>query len=222
MTTGRSAPVPDLVPIGAVVAELAAEFPEVTASKIRYLEAEGLVEPQRTARGSRRYAREDIAALRRVLRLQRDEFLPLSVIRDRVASPEAEGSGPGSGLVPPSRVRAPRLRAMTIAEVAQRSGVSEQAVRELESFGLVTHLDSTAVDVCRAVARLGTYGIEPRHLRSFRAAADRETGLVRQALAPVVGTLGTAEAREEVARLLAVMLDLHVALLRQRSSTLDV
>lgn len=208
------------MPIGAVVAQLAAEFPEITASKIRYLEEEGLVEPQRTARGSRRFAPEDVETLRRVLRLQRDEFLPLSVIRERL---EATLDDPGeAAAVPAARLRAPRPRAMTIAEVAHRSGLTEDAVRGLEDFGLVTRLDASAVDVCRAVARLESYGIEARHLRSFRAAADRETGLVRQALAPVLGTQGSAEAREEVARLLSVMLDLHVALLRQRSSTLDI
>lgn len=207
------------MPIGAVVAQLASEFPDVTPSKIRYLEAEGLVEPQRTARGSRRYAPDDIAMLRRVLRLQRDEFLPLAVIRERLG--EAPDVDPEGSVVPPSRVRPPRPRAMSVAEIAQRSQMTEDAVRELESFGLVTQWDASAVDVCRAVARLEGYGIEPRHLRSFRAAADRETGLVKQALAPLLGSLGSAEAREEVARLLAVMLDLHVALLRQRSSTLE-
>lgn len=220
MTGGREASTPDLVPIGAVVALLAGEFPDVSASKIRYLEAEGLVEPQRTARGSRRYAPSDIDTLRRVLRLQRDEFLPLAVIRERLGSTvDAPHDAPA---VPVARLRPPKPRAMTVAEVAHRSGLTEGAVRELESFGLVTRLDASAVEVCQAVARLEAYGIEARHLRSFRAAADRETGLVRQALAPMLGTLGSAEAREEVARLLSVMLDLHVALLRQRSSTLDV
>lgn len=206
-------------PIGAVVAELAEEFPDLTASKIRYLEAEGLIEPMRTARGSRRYADADVDRLRRILRLQRDEFLPLSVIAERLAQPDAPASGPGT--VPATRLRAPRPRRMSSAEVAQRSGVDAATLKELTAHGLVTEMDSSAVDVCRLVARLREYGIEPRHLRSFRVAADREIGLVQQALAPRRGSASSLEERELTAQLLALLLDLHVALVRQRSSTLE-
>ena len=206
-------------PIGAVVAELAEEFPDLTASKIRYLEAEGLIEPMRTARGSRRYADADVDRLRRILRLQRDEFLPLSVIAERLAQPDAPASGPGT--VAATRLRAPRPRRMSSAEVAQRGGVDAATLKELTAHGLVTEMDSSAVDVCRLVARLREYGIEPRHLRSFRVAADREIGLVQQALAPRRGSASSLEERELTAQLLALLLDLHVALVRQRSSTLE-
>ena len=206
-------------PIGAVVAELSGEFPHLTASKIRYLEAEGLIEPMRTPRGSRRYAAADVERLRRILRLQRDEFLPLSVISERLARPdEAEGQPPA---VPPSRLRPPRARRMTEAEVAQRGGIDAATLEELVTHGLVSQMDSGAVEVCRLVARLRDYGIEPRHLRSFRVAADREIGLVQQALAPRRGSAPSLEARELTAELLALLLDLHVALVRQRSSTLE-
>lgn len=206
-------------PIGAVVAELSEEFPDLTASKIRYLEAEGLIEPLRTARGSRRYVDADIDRLRRILRLQRDEFLPLSVIAERLAQPDAPESGIAS--VPATRLRAPRPRRMSSAEVAQRGGVDAATLKELAAHGLITEMDSSAVDVCRLVARLREYGIEPRHLRSFRVAADREVGLVQQALAPRRGSTSSLEERELTAQLLALLLDLHIALVRQRSSTLE-
>lgn len=206
-------------PIGAVVSELAEEFPDLTASKIRYLESEGLIEPMRTARGSRRYADADVDRLRRILRLQRDEFLPLSVIAERLAQPDASAEAPGT--VPAMRLRAPRPRRMSAAEVAQRGGVDAATLKELTEHGLVTDMDSSAVDVCRLVARLREYGIEPRHLRTFRVAADREIGLVQQALAPRRGSASSMEERELTAQLLALLLDLHVALVRQRSSTLE-
>lgn len=208
-----------LRPIGAVVAELSGEFPRLTASKIRYLEAEGLIEPIRTARGSRRYADADVDRLRRILRLQRDEFLPLSVISERLSRPDvAEGE---TSAMPASRLRPPRPRRMSEAEVAQRGGVDRATLEELVTHGLVSQMDAGAVEVCRLVARLRDYGIEPRHLRSFRVAADREIGLVQQALAPRRGGTPSLEARELTAELLALLLDLHVALVRQRSSTLE-
>ena len=206
-------------PIGAVVSELAEEFPDLTPSKIRYLESEGLLEPVRTARGSRRYADADVDRLRRILRLQRDEFLPLAVINERLA--RADVSPDGTRSVEATRLRAPRARRMSAAEVAQRGGVDAATLKELTAHGLVSEMDSSAVEVCRLVARLREYGIEPRHLRSFRVAADREIGLVQQALAPRRGTAPAPEDRELTAELLALLLDLHVALVRQRSSTLE-
>ena len=207
-----------MVPIGVVVGQLHGEFPDVSVSKIRYLETQGLIQPQRTARGSRRYSAQDISTLRRILHLQRDEFLPLSVIKERLLTPDADTEVTS---IATSRLRRSRQRSLNPSEVAHQSGISESTLEELQSFGLVIGLDTSAVDVGRAVARLRTYGIEPRHLRSFRVAADREIGLVGQALAPLTGSLSSAEVREEGARLLALLLDLHVALLRQRSSTLE-
>jgi len=209
-----------LVPIGVVVGQLHGEFSDISVSKIRYLEAQGLIQPQRTARGSRRYSAQDISILRRILHLQRDEFLPLSVIKERLLTPDVDTDTEDPSIAT-SRLRRSRPRSLNPSEVAHQSGISESTLEELQSFGLVIGLDTSAVDVGRAVARLRTYGIEPRHLRSFRVAADREIGLVGQALAPLTGSLSSAEVREEGARLLALLLDLHVALLRQRSSTLE-
>lgn len=207
-----------LRPIGAVVAELHDEFPDLTASKVRFLEEAGLIEPLRTERGTRRYDDADVDRLRRALRLQRDEFLPLAVIRERLARDEAPT---GQGGVAAARVRPGRPRRMTAAEVAQRAGVSAAVLRDLVDHGLVVELDATAVEICRLVSLLGEYGIEPRHLRSFRAAADREVGLVQQALAPRRGSSPGPEGQRLAAELLAHLLDLHVALVRQRSSTLE-
>lgn len=209
-----------LRPIGAVVEELREEFPDLTVSKVRYLESAGLLSPQRTSRGSRRYAEADMAELRRILRMQRDEFLPLAVIRERLASPEEDAEEPGR-VVSVTRLRRARPRRMTASEVAQRGGVDTATLRELTAHGLIENLDSHAVEVCSLVARLQAYGIEPRHLRSFRVAADREIGLVEQAMAPHRGSASGAEAREHMAELLALLLDLHVAVVRQRSSTLE-
>lgn len=206
--------------IGAVVTELSEEFEDITASKIRYLEAEGLVEPLRTPRGSRRYAEADVDRLRRILRLQRDEFLPLAVIAQRLSAPDQPGAGPTTS-VPATRLRPPRPRRMTAAEVASRAGVDRATLDELVDHGLVVEMDSGAVEVCTLIVRLGEFGIEPRHLRSFKVAADREVGLVQQALAPRRGSVSPVEARDMTARLLALLLDLHVALVRQRSSTLE-
>jgi len=210
--------VSDVMPIGAVVAELQGEFPDVTASKVRYLESEGLVEPLRTARGSRRYTDDDVNQLRRVLRLQRDEFLPLAVIRERIH----DDAGPeGTGTVSASRLRPARSRAMSAAEVAQRGGVDVATLDQLAAHGLVTRMDATAVEICRLVSRLSDFGIEPRHLRSFKVAADREVGLVEQAMAPRSGSSSAVHERQLRSELLALLLDLHVSLVRQRSSSLE-
>jgi DNA-binding transcriptional MerR regulator len=210
--------VSDLRSIGAVVTELQQEFPDLTASKVRYLEGEGLIEPLRTSRGSRRYADGDVDRLRRILRLQRDEFLPLSVIRERVGHVDDATT---SSSVPAERLRPPRPRAMGAAEVAQRGGVDAATLQDLVDHGLITSMDATAVEICRLVADLSAFGIGARHLRSFRAAADREVGLVQQALAPRRGSASAAEESQRRSELLALLLDLHIALLRQRSSSLE-
>lgn len=208
----------DLRSIGAVVSELQQEFPDLTASKVRYLESEGLIEPLRTSRGSRRYADVDVDRLRRILRLQRDEFLPLSVIRDRLGHAEDADTSPS---VPAERLRPSRPRPMSAAEVAQRGGVDAATLEELVDHGLITTMDATAVEICRLVDHLSAFGIGARHLRSFRVAADREVGLVQQALAPRRGSASAVEESQRRSELLALLLDLHVALLRQRSSSLE-
>ena len=196
--------------MGAVVELLLEEFPDITASKIQYLEAEGLIQPHRTPRGSRRFTDDDVKQLRTVLRLQRDEYLPLRVIRDGLASTSAAGEGPDT--VAPQRLRRPRPRSMSPSEICERAGISRSTWDDLERYGLVTSRDSEALQVCTLVARLGEFGIEPRHLRASRVAADREIGLVEQALAPRRGD--AVRDADDRGQLLALLIDLHVALVR--------
>lgn len=183
--------------IGAVLALLRDEFPEVTLSKIRFLESEGLVEPQRTPSGYRKFTVGDVERLARVLRMQRDNYLPLKVIReqldaqDRVPaqlppqpceSPQRPASGPVGGGEPAVR--------STRAELLAAVGASAAELAEWESHGLVrAEGDDTfapeSVEVARLVASLCRHGFEPRHLRGVRAAAEREAAMVEQLVAPL-------------------------------------
>lgn len=199
--------------IGDVVAQLTDEFPDLTVSKVRYLEGEGLILPQRTARGSRRYSSADVEHIRRILRLQRDQFLPLRVIRESLAEEPATAAD-----VARTSVRRGRVTPLSRAELCQLSGIDKPLLAELERYGLVTDYDSVALQVCSIVVRLREFGVEARHLRAFRVAADREIGLAEQVLAPhrtvAERDRGTAHGRAE--RFLSLCIDLHVALVRAR------
>jgi DNA-binding transcriptional MerR regulator len=176
--------------IGAVCARLKDDFPDISISKIRYLEDQGLVSPRRTQGGYRLFTEEDVDRLETILRLQRDEFLPLRVIRQELSSP-ARGR---------DRKRPARggLRAdedeLDFDMLCARSGASREFVRELEDYGLLEPRveDGTRfyperdADVVAACIRLGRYGVEPRNLRSFRTGADREAGLLEQVVAPAL------------------------------------
>lgn len=234
-TTGRS--------IGAVVDELVGEFPDLTISKLRFLETEGLVTPLRLPSGYRRYRESDLDRLRYVLTAQRDRFWPLKVIRDaldaldrgltpagdRVTdSPDDTGgvSGrvagtPGRPVVPtvapdpelphPDDLGPGRALRLTDAELCDASGLTPEALAALAGYGLLRpgrdgHWDEPALAVASAAAQLAAVGIEPRHLRPFRTAADREVALVRQAVRP--------GDEAEVRRVLQQCLALHVALVR--------
>ncbi|ARF71397.1 MerR family transcriptional regulator [Streptomyces sp. NPDC012600] len=187
------------VSIGTVLTRLREEFPEVTISKIRFLEAEGLVEPRRTPSGYRKFAPGDVERLAQVLRMQRDHYLPLKVIREHLdalargeqpALPSPGGqrdlgdgvweSGPGAATV----ARIGR------AELLAAAQVDEEQLAEWESYGLIVAApeggyDAEMVTVAKLVADLGRFGLEPRHLRAMRASADREAGLVEQLVAPL-------------------------------------
>lgn len=196
--------------MGAVVQALSEEFPDISASKIRYLETEGLIRPHRTARGSRRFTDDDVRQLRQVLRLQRDEYLPLRVIREGLSSTSvADGD---AAAVSPQRLRPARPRAMSVSELCERAGITRSTLDDLEKYGLISSRDSQALEICTLVARLGAFGIEPRHLRSSRVAADREIGLVEQALAPRKGD--PVRDADDRGQLLALLIDLHIALVR--------
>jgi len=220
--------------IGEVLSALRQEFPDVTISKIRFLEAEGLVEPQRTASGYRKFSRDDFARLRYVLGAQRDHYLPLRVIRehldalDRGLEPPALPGGPPRvpRLVPDGTpdgalARAANLR-LSRAELVEAADIDDELLAALESFGLVAtrpgtqHYDADSLLVARTAGELAGFGIEPRHLRSFRTAADREAGLVEQVVAPLRRLRGGDPSRaDEVGREVAgLCVRLHAALVK--------
>ncbi|MGH3000362.1 MAG: transcriptional regulator FtsR [Gaiellaceae bacterium] len=169
--------------IGAVCEALKTEFPDVSISKIRYLEGEGLLTPKRTEGGYRLFSEEDLERLRTILRLQRDEFLPLRVIREELAAGAAKAR----------RTRATaalgehEADTLDVEELCERAGVERSRIRELEQFGLLeapySELDVEIAEVCERLAR---YGIAPRHLRAFRTAADREAGLLEALVLPAL------------------------------------
>ncbi|MCM2429898.1 transcriptional regulator FtsR [Streptomyces sp. RKAG337] len=186
-----------LLSIGAVLTHLQDEFPEVTISKIRFLEAEGLVEPQRTPSGYRKFAMRDVERLGHVLRMQRDHYLPLRVIREHLDAldrgeqiplpgpgearelPDGTSGAEGSGEL---RIGREALLAATGAEQAD--------LDQWESYGLVEAgrdggYDAEAVNIGKLIVDMGRFGLEPRHLRAVKAAADREVGLVEQVVAPL-------------------------------------
>ncbi|MCF3168957.1 MerR family transcriptional regulator [Streptomyces sp. CB04723] len=185
--------------IGTVLIQLREEFPEVTISKIRFLEAEGLVEPQRTASGYRKFTPSDVERLAQVLRMQRDHYLPLKVIREHL---DALARGERPVLPSPGERRdlsdgvwdadtgAATAARIGRAELLAAAEVDEDRLAEWESYGLIVPspdggYDTDMVTVAKLVADLGRFGLEPRHLRAMRASADREAGLVEQLVAPL-------------------------------------
>ncbi|MDC0773858.1 transcriptional regulator FtsR [Streptomyces sp. HD] len=218
-----------LMSIGTVLNELRDEFPDITISKIRFLESEGLVEPQRTPSGYRKFSAQDIERLGHVLRMQRDHYLPLKVIREHLDAMERGEAAPlptvcrqrdGETVLEPVEEPAPaRIRR---AELLVAAGIGEQELKEWESYGLITALsegvyDAEAATVASLVAELGRFGIEPRHLRVMKAAAEREAGLVDQVVAPLKRhrnpqTRAHAEARAK--ELAGLTVKLHAALVQ--------
>ena len=227
-----SVPARAYLSIGEVLSKLRTEFSDITISKIRFLESEGLIEPQRTPSGYRKFTNIDLERLRYVLAAQRDQYLPLRVIKENLDALD-------SGLTPslsPGSLAAPRLATvdgefapsnfvhdsqlrLSKEELLESSGLLEAQLTQIESFGLIEikgrYYDADALAVARAVAEMSSFGIEARHLRSFKTAADREVGLVEQVITPLLRQKGTeAQARaEEVQRELASLsIRLHAAL----------
>jgi len=223
--------------IGEVLAHLHAEFPDITISKIRYLEGEGLVEPERTPAGYRKFTHADVERLRYVLAVQRDHYLPLRVIREHLDAmdrglepPALPGGGPrvprlvgDTASAGPERFgHGPDLR-LTRDELVEAAPADAELVAALESYGLLgpvpgtDRYDAEAVTITRAAVELARFGIEPRHLRPFRNAAEREASLVEQVVAPLRHQRGPEaagradEAGREVA---ALCLRLHASLVK--------
>jgi DNA-binding transcriptional MerR regulator len=232
--------------IGSVLAQLRADFPDVTISKIRFLESEGLVQPERTAAGYRQFSSRDVERLRYVLAAQRDHYLPLRVIKEHLDELDRSELDKLPERTSDLRwPRAPRPRVstlpgvvrelggsedldaadtvrMTQEELLAAAGVSTATLTELEQFGLVRpgpagFYDTDAVLVAKTAQAMTDFGLEPRHLRAFRASADREVGLLAQIVTPMSRQRDPdARARaDEVVRELAVLsLRLHAVLVK--------
>ena len=232
-------PARSLMSIGEVLAALRHDYPDVTISKIRFLESEGLVEPARTPSGYRKFSLQDVERLRYVLSAQRDQYLPLRVIKEHLdaidrgleppggPSPD-RGTGPlvagdeGVAWLPSAGRDGGEIR-MSRSELIEAAGIDAALLEQIESHGLVAprvgsaHYDGDALQIARTIAQMRGFGLEPRHLRAFRTGAEREAGLIEQVVAPLLRQRDPdARARaEEVAREMgALSVRLHTALVR--------
>jgi DNA-binding transcriptional MerR regulator len=196
--------------IGAVVKQLEREFPDISISKIRYLEDQKLLSPRRTPGGYRLYGPADVDRLRTILRLQRDEFLPLRVIRQELAAGLAEAETP-----PVPEARGPRRATVALRgpgslyrldDVLEDTGADQSLVKELEDYGVIKGerrdgeqlYDDTEREIIRAVTELKRFGVGGRNLRVFRTSADREAALLEQILAPALRSRNPERRKEAV------------------------
>ena len=205
-----------LLTIGSVCNHLQAEFPDISISKIRYLEDQGLLAPRRTQSGYRLFSEDDVERLETILRLQRDEFLPLRVIRQELAGGRTDGEM-ASERAAAQRPDIRHLRRTAVAvkgpgavysleDVVEETGAAPRLVGELEEFGVirgesragVRYYDETEREIVRAVAELARYGVAGRNLRVFRTSADREAALLQQILAPALRSRNPERRREAV------------------------
>jgi len=199
--------------IGEVLVELRAEFPDISVSKIRFLEAEGLISPARSPSGYRRFGPADVEQLRFILTAQRDEYLPLRIIKERLAARAAlaEKTEGGSG---------ERTEMVSRRELLDSAGIDEAQLEELEAHGLIKRAGrlygQDALDVAAAVAGLARYGVQARNLRTAATAADRDIALIEQLVGPVLKQRDPAarQAASHTAReVAALLLRLHGAML---------
>ena len=228
--------------IGAVLDLLRPDFPDVTISKIRFLEAEGLVTPERTPSGYRRFTAYDCARLRFILTAQRDQYLPLKVIKAQLdAQPDGElprsGSAYGVPRLVPVDARsdpasgdaadgisgvAPTQVRLRREDLLARSGIDEALLTELIKAGVIKpgragFFDDHSVVTAQCARALAEYGVEPRHLRAFRSAADRQSDLIAQIAGPVVkaGKAGARDRADDLAREVAALaITLHTSLIK--------
>lgn len=220
--------------IGAVLDSLRPDFPEVTISKIRFLEAEGLVTPQRSGSGYRRFTAYDCARLRFILTAQRDHYLPLKVIKAQLDT-QPGGQLPDTGsaygvprLVPALDGRdgvadaaavAPAQIRLSREDLLARSGVDEDLLAALIKAGIIRSgpagfFDDHCVVTAQCASELAEYGVEPRHLRAFRSAADRQSDLIAQIAGPVVKA-GARDRADDMAREVAALaITLHTSLIK--------
>jgi DNA-binding transcriptional MerR regulator len=226
-------PVRAYLSIGEVLSKLRIDFSDITISKIRFLESEGLIEPQRTPSGYRKFTNSDLERLRFVLLAQRDQYLPLRVIKENLDALDR-------GLIPASTiggVAAPRLATqngeiaglasdeqdlrLTRNEILSAAGISDEQLTEIESYGLITirgrHYDADALTIAKTIVSISAFGIGARHLRAFKTAADREIGLVEQVTTPIRNQKGSeakAKADEVEKEIASLSIKLHASLVR--------
>ncbi len=197
--------------IGAVAKILSQEFDDISISKIRYLEDQKLLAPRRTQGGYRLYSQADVERLRAILRMQRDEFLPLRVIRQELATGDFTGARRGSQAAATRRaasVDAP-VSTLTAEELLDEAGVSEALLRELQEFGIVQPerrdgravYDETDLEIVRAASELSQFGVAGRNLRVFRTSADREAALLQQLVGPALRSRSHARRKEAIENL---------------------
>lgn len=226
--------------IGAVLDLLRPDFPDVTISKIRFLEAEGLVTPERTASGYRRFTAYDCARLRFILTAQRDQYLPLKVIKAQLdaqpdgalppsaqpyAAPRLVPVGTGDDAAAAAGVGPTQVR-LSREDLLERSGVGDDLLAALVKAGVITpsakvgggiFFDEHSVVIAQCAGALADYGVEPRHLRAFRSAADRQSDLIAQIAGPVgkAGTTGARDRADDLAREVAALaITLHTSLIK--------
>jgi DNA-binding transcriptional MerR regulator len=216
--------------IGEVLAVLRDDFPDVTISKIRYLESEDLVHPQRTPSGYRKFSGADVSRLRYVLAAQRDQYLPLRVIKEHLEALDRGEPLPATGTptaVPPAPAGdddTAGVPPMTADQFARAAGLEPDQLADCVQFGLLTtdgdgRHPAGELPIARAAAGLARHGVEPRHLRVYRTGVEREAGLVEQLVAPVLRARSEearARATEKLRELAALSAQLHTALLEAR------
>ena len=224
--------------IGQVLEQLRPDFPGVTIPKIRFLEDKGLIKPERTPAGYRKFSADDVTRRRYVLRMQRDHYLPLKVIGEHLDAidrglepPPIEPVVPtvptvalaADGMPSPESFRRRDDLRLSRKELLKVAEVSEELLEQLEQFGLVSprpgtgHYDTDALVVARTARELADFGIEPRHLRAFKAAADREVGLVQQVVAPLErgrDAAASARAADAASEIAALSVRLHATLVK--------
>src|SRR6201986_5261686 len=212
VATENGRPRQKAITIGAVCKALELEFPDISISKIRYLEDQKLLTPRRTQGGYRLYSPDDVQRLRTILRLQRDEFLPLRVIRQELAGGRSEREV----AAPPADGRSPMRRGLvstrdpgalySLEDVVEETGAEGSLVRDLVDYGVikgdvragVRYFDETEREIVRAVSELARYGVGGRNLRVFRSSADREAQLLQSILAPALGPRNPERRKEAI------------------------
>jgi DNA-binding transcriptional MerR regulator len=201
--------------IGEVIAQLQGEFPDISVSKIRFLESEGLIQPARSPSKYRQFGPGDVERLRFILTAQRDQYLPLRVIKDQLDAKERTGPQGVAG----ETARPPGRTLLSRRDLLDAVGIDDKYLTELEDYGLVRRsgrqYGPDALNAARTIVALDRYGVQPRHLRVVRASAERETSLIEQVVAPMLQqrSAGSRDRAGQMAREIAALsLQLHAAL----------